>query len=158
MERFQLHVLSWADCSCAVSTWLNLWVFGARGSALLSPVCFNSFDITHQVLSKTDPKDLERQEHVLGQPIGKEHEPQKTGQAAVVQGRDGAASTATRCQWLPKPALLLYIALLDMSSKHTNDSKGNNLTCKSAIPTNIPATNIKLSWSHFSNCPTQPLV
>lgn len=63
------------DCLCAVLTWLNLWVCRALASPLLSPVCFDSFDIAHQVLSKTDPKDLKRKERsTLGQQMSAEHE------------------------------------------------------------------------------------
>lgn len=78
------------DCLCAVLTWLNLWVCRALASPLLSPVCFDSFDIAHQVLSKTDPKDLKRKERrTLGQQMSAEHETQKTQHtAAPLRGVD----------------------------------------------------------------------
>lgn len=31
-------------------------------------------------------------------------------------------------------------------------------TCRSATPTKVPATTMRLSWSHFSNWPAHPLV
>ena len=46
---------------CAVLAWLSLRLAGlSLASCLLSPVGFYSFDITHQVLSKADTKNLKR--------------------------------------------------------------------------------------------------
>lgn len=33
-----------------------------------------------------------------------------------------------------------------------------SLTCNNAIPINMPATTVRLSWSHFSNWGTQPFI
>lgn len=37
-----------------------------------------------------------------------------------------------------------------------DDSENDELTCSSATPIKIPATKVRLSCSHFSNCGTQP--
>ena len=59
---------------------------GRLSSPLLSPVGFDSFDVTHQVLSEADAKNLEKESHT-GQETAAENGPEcSMSQTAVLQG------------------------------------------------------------------------